>query len=692
MKGEIFILDILNKDNLKIMISGPNGSGKSTQLLERYKYMVEKLKIPSSEILILLLNRTQSLEWRTRTVLKSSGVIWRTSYYGFIQKEISNFYPLILQKCENINSKRIKPVFLTFESAQFLFSVVIGKRRERDGIFNGLTAYTDKISIDLTSNLVRAATSNINYNEIGDRLYNSLEFKDDIKKKIFQDSDNILKAYRKKCMELGVFDFGTAIEFYINVLLKNDDYTKMLKKRIKHLIVDNIEECVPTEIDFIEYLIPSLSSCVIAYNSEGGYGEAFGSNIKYMEERLINKFDEIKLNKTYTCDNEMAKFADELYYNIQNTNDEEIINIKPLDYNIQIERNPTVDLRCEMLEMVANRIISLLEKDKYQPRDIVVVSTYADPVTEYVIGRILEKNGYFIKNLTRRNKVIENPFSQALVTLAKLCHPQFELIPSRDEINSLLRMLLKIDPIRSSILAGEINSFKPFAVFPDIEFPNLIERIGFLNIEKYKFIREWIENYKLEKELPINEFFQKVFLEILINKEVSQEDISQSKNLIDSAQNFIEVISKFNRNANKDFLEMLNQGIKAAESIYELEEKINGGFVLLSTPVAFLASSIRAKVIIISGLSSDNWSPRSIKELTNNHVLTKTWDHDQVYTEDLEIKNQKNYLAVTMRALIKNCKDKLITFESNISSSGFENDGNLSLFFEQLLGGNQNGT
>ena len=102
-------------ENSKIILKGPAGSGKSTLLLERYKYMVEKLKVPSERILILLLNRTQSLEWRTRTVLEGSGAILRTSYYGFIQGEIKTYYPIIVKKCKEIVEKDIKPVFLTFE-------------------------------------------------------------------------------------------------------------------------------------------------------------------------------------------------------------------------------------------------------------------------------------------------------------------------------------------------------------------------------------------------------------------------------------------------------------------------------------------------------------------------------------------------------------------------------------------------
>ncbi|MCX7923464.1 MAG: hypothetical protein N3B21_15865 [Clostridia bacterium] len=669
------------KENSKLILKGPTGSGKSTILLERYRHMVENLDIPSDKILILLLNRTQSLEWRTKTVLKGSGAIWRTSYYGFIQGEIKTYYPLLAVNCSEIVNKDIKPVFLTFESAQYLVSKAIEKRRTAKGMFAGITAYTDRIAIDLTANLVKAATSDIPYHSIGNRLFNALELKDEIKRQVFKDADDVLVAYRKKCMELGIFDFGMAVELYNNCLLKDELYRKQLFSRVQHLIVDNIEECVPTEADFVEFLLPNLKTCLLGYNYEGGYGEAFGGNHRYVKQTITDKCDTVNMEKSYTCSEFLYEFSDMLFDNIKNTA------AGKFEKKACIEREPPVELRSEMLEQVGERICSLIDDEGYKPTDIVVLSTYADPVTEFVIGRILEKNGHQLRNFTRKSRVIDNPFSQALLTLAQLCHPAYGIMPNRDDVKALIRMVLKIDPVRSSVLAGEVCRQRPFAEFPDVEFPGLVERIGYYNIEKYEYIRKWIRDYKSrEKPLPINEFLQKVFLEILISKDVSDNDILQAKNLIDSAQTFIEVVSRFNKHASKGFLDMIRGGIKAAESIFELEENLTGDFVLMSTPIAYLASSLKSKVAIFTSLSSKNWTPRSIKELTNAHVLTKTWDENAIYTEELEEQNQKNYLAVLMRAILKRCGEKLITFESTISSNGFENDGLLAEYFDEILG------
>ena len=610
--------------------------------------MVEKLKVPSEKILILLLNRTQSLEWRTRTVLEGSGAILRTSYYGFIQEEIKTYYPIILKNCNEIEKKDIKPVFLTFEAAQFLVSIVLEWRRQNKGYFSGVTSFSDRLAIDMTSNLVRAAISDIPYNEIGKRLYEALEKKEETKKQVFREADDIITAYRKRCMELGIFDFGMAVELYNKYLITDETYREQLFKRIDHLIVDNIEECVPTEVDFIDFLLPHLKTCLMGYNHEGGYGEAFGSNHEYMKQKLLGRIETVELNKSFTCKDYMYEFSDMLFDAIENGS------FKRCEPRKEIERVMPFELRSEMLEKAGEKILYLIEDEGYNPSDIVVISNYADPVSEFVIGRCLEKHGYELKNLARKSRIIDNPFSQALITLAQLCHPSYGFVPGRDDVRALLRMVLKIDPVRSSVLAGEILAQKPFAEFPDIEFPGLVERVGYYNIEKYEYIRNWIKEYKeLEKPLDINEFFQKVFLEVLISTEVSQKDILETKKLIDSAKSFVDVVSRFNRNANKDFLDVVRRGIKSGESIFELEEKLSGNFVLMSTPVAYLASSLKSKVTILLSISSSHWTPRSIKEITNIHVLTKTWDVKDIYTEEMEEKNQKHYLAVLIRSLFK---------------------------------------
>ncbi len=688
--------------NTKIMITGAAGAGKSLLMLDRYIHMVERLGAPSESILVLLLNRTQSLKWRKKTILSGSGLICRTSYYGFVQSELRTYYPLLLKSCMDIGYRDIEPVFLNFESAQYLLAKVINKRREKEGLFEGVTSFSDRISIDLAANLVKAATSNIPYVEIGKRLYSALSQKDETRRRIYGDMDSVIASYRQKCMELGVFDFGMAVELYHNHLLQNQSYRQHLFNRFKHLIIDNLEECVPSQTDLVYFLIDKVYSCMISYNPEGGYGQSFGGNREYVEKRFSKKLDVLKLRGSRTCTPELFSFADKLYSSIfaafKDTGTAQLLKTALDDSKTgpaeqhsmtrSIERNDPVELRSEMLEKIGERIYSLIVKDGYMPSDIAVLSTYADQVTEYVLERILKEKGYGIFNIGRKEKIVENPFSQALITLAQLCHPQYKIMPNSDHVRDLLIMVLKIDPVRSAIISGEICRQKPFAGFPKIDSPALVERTGYYNMEKYESIRAWIKEYReMDKPLLINEFFQRVFMEILLEENVNRDDILQAKKLIDSSKTFVDTVSRFNRNGSRDFLEMACHGIKGAESIFELQEKLTGDFVFLATPVSFLASGIESKVVILTSISSENWYPRSIRELTNPHVLTKTWDMGSAYTEELEEENRRKYLAVLMRNIIKRCGERLITFESDISSGGFENNGVLSEYFDGITGG-----
>jgi hypothetical protein len=184
----------------------------------------------------------------------------------------------------------------------------------------------------------------------------------------------------------------------------------------------------------------------------------------------------------------------------------------------------------------------------------------------------------------------------------------------------------------------------------------------------------------------MDEFLHKAFLEIFITEDLTQSDISQTKNLINSAQEFINVVKGFgNINYNKGFIEMIIGDINAYESLTEEEEKADSEVIYFSTPEKYLLGSIKPKVIILTSISSKNWSPRIIKEMTNNQVLAKSWDLFGIYTEKQEEENQKLYLATLMRAILRSCQDKLITFESNLSANGFENDGKLSEYFDTIL-------
>ena len=120
---------------------------------------------------------------------------------------------------------------------------------------------------------------------------------------------------------------------------------------------------------------------------------------------------------------------------------------------------------------------------------------------------------------------------------------------------------------------------------------------------------------------------------------------------------------------------------KLAESIFDMEERGGDNDMILCTPMTYLSNSLSNKVILMMGISSSHWMSRCAKEISNPYVLSPTWNMGDIYTEEIEEENQKKNIAIVLRALIKRCGEKFITFESRYSSDGFENDGVLPTLF-----------
>ena len=661
------------------IISGATGTGKSQYLMTEYKRLVEEEKIPSDKILVLLMNRSQSLNWRKNLNIKMSNKILRTSFFGFIQNEITTFYPIILKNCPEIKKHDIKPAFLTFEASQYLFTKLIEQKRIFSGAFAELTSKDSKIAIDLSSNFVKAVSASLSYDKIGTLLYNSLENKTEDKKAIFEMADKIIHDYRKRCLECGVMDFAIALDLYTNVLLKNSEYIAILKNKIKYILVDNLEEAVPAQIDFLKNMRKVVDNMLLVYNNEGGYGSIFGANRQYVENELLNDFEIEKIDKKpYTCKDTMVEFSDMLFETLANNKNAEKI-------DASVKCFPETQLRTEMLDNVVKHTKELVDSG-VNPSDIAYISTFADPVTEYILSSRLEKYGIELKNISRKSRFIDNKFVHALITLGYLCHPHEKIIPNRDDIKSLIMMVLDMDPIRSSVLAGIVCNQNPFAKFPKLTEEDVIDKIGYMNISKYEFICDWINNYREQEPLNMDEFFQKVFVEILLVYGADEEDIVSIKRLIDSAKNFSESVKRFGTiDVNREFLKMIKNNVKSAESIFEMEEENTENSIIFSTPLTYLSNSLTSKYMIIIGLSSDHWLPRCVKELSNPYVLTPTWNENDIYSEELEENNQKNNIAVIMRALLKRCEEEFITFESRYSGDGYENDGILPEVFRNII-------
>jgi superfamily I DNA/RNA helicase len=346
--------------------------------MERYKYLIEELKVPSEDILVLVSNHQQKEKWDLLCTPSYSGLLWITTYYGFIKDELTVFYPYVLENCSEIKYKSIKPLFMTFECSRFFLEKAIEGRRRVKGAFSSIASSDSRIASELASVFAAASVSGAGQDEISQRLCSALGVKDMTRERLYGEAQELIADYRKKCLELGVFDTALAAEVYNRYLLNNENYRKKLHEKVKHLIADDIQICTPVETDLIELLLKNLKTCVLSFNHETAKSSGTGEGFNLLREKLLSKCRIFELEETHTCPDFMSEFSDMLYENISKNSS------KPFEGDVNVERHPVSELRSDMLKSAAERVISLVQDEGVKPSDIVILSTYADRVTDTV--------------------------------------------------------------------------------------------------------------------------------------------------------------------------------------------------------------------------------------------------------------------------------------------------------------------
>ena len=244
-----------------------------------------------------------------------------------------------------------------------------------------------------------------------------------------------------------------------------------------------------------------------------------------------------------------------------------------------------------------------------------------------------------------------------------------------------MRIIFKLDAVRSSLLAAKITANRN-----DVRLPPIDEEISALllkdeNAEKYRDLKEWTDSYiEGRNKESLENFFSKAFLILAENSKIERDDYKAVESLIRLCRDFTDVCSGFLKNSEKCFIKQVEEGMKAPVDNMAFAEKLKGDYVLLGTPKDYFEAPIKRKIVIIAGLSSRNWVPALQKELSNCYVLSKNWRGDMIYTDELNEQCRKNYIASLLRQILKYCGEKLITFESVLSASGFENDGPMGEF------------
>ncbi len=689
--------------NGRFFLYGPAGSGKTTAGVERMLNLIER-GINANSILILSPQRTLATPYFNslrENTLPAGGQVNLLTVGGLARRTVDLFWPLAAENGGFTHLDR-SPVFLTLETAQYHMAQLVRPLLD-EGYFESVVIDRNRLYSQILDNLNKAAFVGFPYTEIGSRL-DSAWAGESAQRRVFTDAQDCALRFRKYCLENNLLDYSLQMEIFWNVLWPNPIVRNFLSQSYQHLIYDNPEEDTPRAHDLILDWLPDLTSCLIIYDIGGGHRQFLGADPdSAMRLRQLCDQD-FRLDSSYVMStqiNTLVNGFDEIFSGSQIPPTEN----KPLnDATIQLPVifPTTTRFFPQMLDWVSNEIFNLIQNQNIPPSEIVVLVPFLSDSLRFSLVNRLEALNIPTRSHRPSRSLRNEPASQALLTLAALAHPAWNIHPSIFDIAyTLLFCIQDMDLVRAQLLANIVYHQKDLALSSfDVIKPDVKERITYTLGNRYTQIRSWLDLYRQDDPQPFDHFMRRLFGELL-----SQPGYGFHTNFdaVRVASSLIESIRKFRKamdpaysfqpgsstGLGRDYIQLLNDGVLAAQYLESWNSELQDA-VLIAPAHTFLMMNHPAEVQFWLDPGSNGWVERLNQPLTHPYVLSRSWESasasgHSIWTDADEIHANQKTIARFVSGLLHRCRGSLYLGISNFSENGFEQRGVLLKSLQRVL-------
>lgn len=674
--------------NRSIFLEGTTGSGKTTAAVGRLSRLLKNF--PGKQILIITPQRSLAKPYYDFLIHNDEyrgGLPTITTISGLARDLIIKFWPMI-SKTAGFGKAAEKPHFLSTETAQYCMSLVAAPFLDR-GYFQSIVIEKSRLFSQLLDNLNKSAVIPFPAKQIAERLKNVSNLDASIQNAYDQAQECIL-VFRSYCQANNLIDFSLMIEILTTKLWTLQNCREYFYSNYKVIIVDNVEEDVPVSHDLIGEWIKHFESSLIIYDEGAGYRSFLGADPQSALS-LKNSCEEIhKFNSPFNQSRELE--------NLKSCISDCI--------NHSVSREPPTDLSPvlsiknfhfypEMIADVCREIYDLVNMDKVEPQDIVILSPYLSDVLKFSLTTRLEDYG--IRTATSRpsRMYIQNPVVHALLCFSKLAHPEWEMKVTGFELrHALMSLIPELDIARADLVIKTLFADKgqpqELRSFDSITNILMQERITFVAGEKLEKIRIWMVNYFAKGPQPLDVFISQFYGELVSQKGFklfadyeSANSVSQIISSIRSFRHFLTSFIGFNEiSSGIEYIRTVEDGLLPA-SIIENDREVEN--VLLIEPAhTFLMENRSCAFQFWLDIGSMGWWERLNQPLTNPYLLRRAWGGSQKWTDAFEFEaNQESMLRI-IRGLLSRCTRKIIVNTVHTNEYGSEQRGPLLRAFQLL--------
>ena len=674
----------------KIFLEGPAGAGKTSVGVERLLHLMA-LGVPADSILLLLPQRTLGspyFEALRHPGVVAGGTVDVLTIGGLAQRLVDLFWPLVAEEAGFGKPDQL-PVFLTLETAQYYMARLVHPLLDQ-GYFESVTIERNRLYSQILDNLSKAAVVGFPYTEIGKRL--KAAWTGELSQaRVYDDAQYFASRYRQYCLENNLLDFSLQLEVFLEHLWPMPLVREILFDQYRHLIFDNLEEDNPVAHDLLLEWLPEFESALLIYDQDGGYRSFLGADPQ-SAARLKGLCDETAVfAESMVCSPEMQTFSTYLANALGG-------NLKVPQQGVSTQDVLVFEIQRyhpQMLDWVVAQIAALVDLG-VPASEIVILAPYLGDALRFSLTTRLEAAGIPARSHRPSRALREEPAAQCLLTLAKLAHPHWGLVPPRfDVAYALIQAVEDLDLVRAQLLAEIVCRIKdglPVLTSFDRINPDMQARITYLFGERYEELRAWLESYQHDPQEHLDYFFSRIFGELLsqpgygFHRDLDAATVAA--NLVESARKFRWIAGvdelKDPDALGREYIQMVQDGVVAAQYLGAWETHPEDA-VLLAPAYTFLMSNRPVDYQFWLDVAGRGWFERLYQPLTHPYVLSRSWSLDAVWTDADEVAYSQRTLYRIVVGLLRRCRRGIYLGLSELGEQGYEERGPLLRAIDHTL-------
>ncbi|GAA6310992.1 UvrD-helicase domain-containing protein [Intestinibacter bartlettii] len=599
---------------------------EKNEILQNYIQIIKDNNFKSNDILIFTDNSVASLNYIRQIDINISEELKIRTYSQFVREEVTTYWPIILSSCKNIIKKDLVPTFISTNLKTYIFEKKIEEMRNKNNYFEDITGTNRAIASNIMNNLDHAIYNEIDYKNIGEKVYNSKANKDNINNKSYIQMNEIIEEYMDEMISNSIIDNTVSVYLYNNYLLKDKIYKDQLAKRYNYLFVDDLQNISTSQVSLIEFFEEKEKQIYLYLDNNKYFSSFIKNDLKYIHNKLLIK--------------------EENYSNISIF---DLINMPA-----KIELDQSSQLYGEMIDNIALKIEKLVEQG-VSKKDIVIINPINTPVLDYEISNKLSSKNIDILTIKNNSKLIDYQYGNVLYVAVTIYCKKQQYIKEEEYIN-FIQILF------------DLNRLEAYRVYKNRD-----------NDENYKSVIKYIDT-KRDEKLNMGEFLTKFYIDKVLNLKEGLNNVFICKNIISESESFVDVLEKLHLKDNKDadeiFIISLKKFIKDYFIARDIEDIKNKDAVLITTPYSYIANNIDRKIQIWVDIGSNTWNMKIEKDLANPLVLKKSFKDGEIYTSEIEETYKKYYMYNTVYNLLKNAEN-IYAYKSEYSINGYIQEGGL---------------